>query len=133
MRRFIIILAIATAASACREYDVDEVLLQREDLSLTVKGDPHFIFDPLTCQFSHNSTTNEYRMFDDRLSDWVTLKCSQRPDTEGQSLTADISWTGSSSIRTEEGLKFVVQKTSADGYVWMWNKSKSIGIVIKNL
>ena len=133
MRRFIIILAIATAASACRGYDVDEVLLQREDLSLTVKGDPHFIFDPLTCQFSHNGTTNEYRMFDDRLSDWVTLKCSQRPDTEGQSLTADISWTGSSSIRTEEGLKFVVQKTSADGYVWMWNKSKSIGIVIKNL
>lgn len=133
MRRFIIILAIATAASACREYDVDEVLLQREDLSLTVKGDPHFIFDPLTCQFSHNGTTNEYRMFDDRLSDWVTLKCSQRPDTEGQLLTADISWTGSSSIRTEEGLKFVVQKTSADGYVWMWNKSKSIGIVIKNL
>lgn len=133
MRRLIMILAIAAAASACRGYDVDEVLLQREDISLTVKGDPHFIFNPLTCQFSHNSTTNEYRMFDDRLSDWVTLKCSQRPDTEGQSLTADISWTGSSSIRTEEGLKFVVQKTSAEGYVWLWNKSKSIGIVIKNL
>ena len=30
-------------------------------------------------------------------------------------------------------LKFVVEKTDAQGHIWMWNKSKKIGIVIKNL
>ena len=72
-------------------------------------------------------------MHDDKLADWVVVKCSAKPDTEGQSLTADITWTASSSTRVERNLKFTVQKTASDGRVWMWNKSKRIGIVVKNL
>jgi len=133
MRRLTLILIIAAAAVGCCRYDVDEVLLERDDISLTFKGDTQLAYDPTTCQISHNRATYEYRMCDDRLSYWFTVKCHERPDTEGQSLNADITWTASSSTRTEHNLKFVVRKISPDGRIWMWNKSKRIGIVIKNL
>ena len=132
MRRLIILIIIAAISAGCR-YDIDEILLVKEDISLTMKGEELFTYDPLTCQMSYSSSDNIYRIYDDKLSDWVVVECSERPDTEGQTLTADITWTASTSMRIERNLKFTVQKTSADGKVWMWNKSKSIGIVIKNL
>ena len=133
MRRLIFIIGIAFLLAGCSRYDIVEVLLERDEISFTIKGEPQFVYDPATSQFSHNKATNVYRMFDDKLSDWVTVQCSERPDTEGQNVIADISWTASSSTRYERNLRFVVHKTSANGEVWMWNKSKSIGIVIKNL
>lgn len=132
MRKLVMLVIIASIATGCR-WDIDEILLQKEDISLTIKGADLFVYDPLTCQISFSSPDNVYRMYDDKLADWVTVKCSERPDTEGQSITADISWTASSSTKTERGLRFTVQKTSADGKVWLWNKSQKIGIVIKNL
>ena len=133
MRRLIISMMTIIVATGCCRYDLDEVLLQREDISMTLKGQPEFIYDAASCQISHNKATNIYRIFDDKLSHWLVIECSTRPDTEGQSLTADVTWTAASSTRTERGLKFTVEKTAADGRVWMWNKSKRIGIVIKNL
>ena len=132
MRKLVMLVIIASIATGCR-WDIDEILLQKEDISLTIKGADLFVYVPLTCQISFSSPDNVYRMYDDKLADWVTVKCSERPDTEGQSITADISWTASSSTKTERGLRFTVQKTSADGKVWLWNKSQKIGIVIKNL
>lgn len=132
MRRLILTAAIAVIATGCR-YDIDEILLERDDVSFTMKGEDVFIYAPATCQISHSIPENTYRMYDDRLSDWVIVKCSERPDTEGQVISADLTWTASSSTRKEKGLRFTVQRTAPDGKVWMWNKSKKIGIVIKNL
>lgn len=133
MKRLMIFMMMLSVVTGCRPYDLDEILLQREDISMTLKGQPEFIFDAASCQLSHNKEANIYRIFDDKLSHWLVIECSARPDTEGQSLTADITWTAASSTRTERELKFTVEKTAADGKVWMWNKSKRIGIVIKNL
>lgn len=132
MRKLMILTIITSIATGC-VWDIDEILLDRNDISLTMKGEDLFVYDPITCQLSFSSSDNIYRMYDDRLADWVIIKCSERPDTEGQILTADITWTASSSTKTERGLKFTVQKTSSDGKVWLWNKSQKIGIVIKNL
>lgn len=133
MHKTILILIIAVFIQGCCRYDIDEVLLQREDISLTFKGDLQFAYNPLNCQLGYNDTDNEYRVYNDLLSDWFIIKCSSKPDTEGQTVNADLIWTTSSSIRKENGLSFIVQKTDDKGQVWMWNKSKRIGIVIKNL
>ena len=133
MKRIIAILTIITAAAGCCRYDVDEVLLMREEISITQKGTVMMSYDPLRCQMSHEKATNTYRVFDDMIADWFIVKCSERPDNEGQELTADVTWTTSKDTKTEKGLKFVVEKTDAQGHIWMWNKSKKIGIVIKNL
>lgn len=126
-------LAVLATAVSCSLYDIDEVLLRRDDISMTMKGAEQFAYDPLTCQMSHNSTTNEYRIFDDNLSNWLIVKCYERPSDEGQELTADVTWTASSSTRSMKGLTFRVEKMDESGMIWMWCRQKSIGIVIKNL
>lgn len=132
MRKLIIVMIMAFAVS-CNPYDIDEVLLMRDDISMTMKGEVLFSYDPLTCQMSHNDSKNEYRMFDDKLSEWVIIRCGQRPSYEGQELTADLTWTSDSSVRTMKELTFKIERTDASGTIWMWCRKKSIGIVIKNL
>ena len=46
-------------------YDIDEILLQREDISMTVKGAEQFVYDPVTCQLGYNEAENEFRVLDD--------------------------------------------------------------------
>lgn len=130
-KALILFLLIATAS--CSPYDIDEVLLERDDISMTIKGVEQFVYDPLTCQMSHNSTTHEYRISDDKLSNWMIVKCYERPSNEGQELTADVSWTASSSTKILKGLTFKIEKVDGSGTIWMWCRQKSIGIVIKNL
>ena len=131
-RLFILFIAVIAAAGCCR-FDLDEVLLPREDISLTHKGKLIMSYDPLTCQMSHDHDSNMYRIYDDAISAWFTVRCSQAPHSTGQEITADVSWTTPDDTKSENGLTFTVEKTSPDGRIWMWNKSKSIGIVIKNL
>ena len=132
MKKIMIFLLLA-AMTSCSLYDIDEVLLQRDEISMTMKGVEQFVYDPVTCQMSHNATTNEYRMFNDKLSDWLIVKCYERPSNEGQDITADVTWTASSSPKSIRGLTFSIEKMDASGTVWMWCRQKSIGIVIKNL
>lgn len=132
MKKIMIFLLLA-AMTSCSLYDIDEVLLQRDEISMTMKGVEQFVYDPVTCQMSHNATTNEYRMFNDKLSDWLIVKCYERPSDEGQDITADVTWTASSSTKSIRGLTFRIEKMDASGTVWMWCRQKSIGIVIKNL
>lgn len=132
MKKIMIFLLLA-AMTSCSLYDIDEVLLQRDEISMTMKGVEQFVYDPVTCQMSHNATTNEYRMFNDKLSDWLIVKCYERPSNEGQDITADVTWTASSSTKSIRGLTFSIEKMDASGTVWMWCRQKSIGIVIKNL
>lgn len=129
----LMILMMTVLAVSCNPYDIDEVLLMREDISMTMKGEVLFSYDPLTCQMSYNDSRNEYRMFDDKLSEWVIVRCDQRPSDEGQELTAEITWTSDSSVRTMKELTFRIERTDASGTIWMWCRKKSIGIVIKNL
>ncbi len=129
----LIILSIFLAAAACTHVEIGEVLLPREDISMTIAAEEQFSYDPLTCQLSHNVRENEYRVLDDRLSKWFTLKCSAMPVNEGQEIQADLTWTGAKKIETLEELTFTVKKTDSEGKVWLWNEKKSIGIVIKNL
>lgn len=133
MNRILILLIAVIAASGCSRFDLDEVLLPREDISMTHKGKLIMSYDPLTCQMSHDHEDNMYRIYNDAISDWFTVRCSQTPHSTGQEITADVSWTTPDDTKSEKGLKFTVEKTSTDGTIWMWNKSKSIGIVIKNL
>lgn len=133
MKRIFVIFTILFTAAGCCRYDVDEVLLMREDISITQKGEVMMSYDPLKCQMSHDKAKNIYRVYNDMIADWFIVKCSERPDNEGQELTADVTWTTSKDTKKEKGLKFVVEKTDAQGHIWMWNKSKKIGIVIKNL
>ena len=134
MKKYTYILLVSLLAlTGCKRFDIDEILLEREDLSLTVKGELQFSYDPLTCQIGQNITENEYRIYDDALSNWLIVKCSEKPTNEGQELKATVSWTTIDDIRKENDLEFEVHKIDSKGKIWMWNNSKDIGVVIQEL
>ncbi|MBR5835096.1 MAG: hypothetical protein IKY66_02935 [Bacteroidales bacterium] len=132
-RHIIFLAAVIFCLAGCQRYDIEEILLQRNDISLTIKGEDALVYDPLTFQIGYNADKNEFRIFDDNLGNWFVLKCHERPSSSGQTLTADLRWTTASSTRTKNGLLFRVEKTDSKGHIWMWCDKEAIGIVVKEL
>ena len=136
MRRFgylICLLLMAVSAGSCVKYDIDEILLEREDLSLTWKGEDQVDYDPLTWQAGCNVRKGEYRVFDDSMANYFAVKCSEHPVNEGQDITADVVWTMKTTIKRYEGIRMTVRKLAPDGRIWLWSRSQQIGVVIKEI
>lgn len=127
-----IILTIATICS-CAGLQPEEILLPRTEASLTIKEEVLMEFDPATCQIGYNSERNEFRLVNDKLSDWFIFISDAAPTNVGQEVKASLEYTSLSNIKTLSDLTFSIEKTAPDGTVWLWNKDKKIGIVIKVL
>mgnify|MGYP003310981443 FL=1 len=133
MKKAFLTLIIISSLAGCINYDINEILLQREEISLTSKGVDQLTYDPLTCQMSYNESKNEFKVFRDNLSDWFVVTCDDRPVEEGQIIIASISWTAETNTHTIPDLEFEVMKTSDDGKIWMWCESAKIGVVVQIL
>ena len=117
--------------AGCQEYDIEEILLNREDISLTVRGKDELVYDPATFQLGYNGQTNEFRVFSDDLGNWFSLRCDSRPSAQGESIKGDIKWTSTNTTRSKNGITFSVEKTDAEGHIWLWCKEEAIGVVVK--
>lgn len=133
IRRFIYAGAVALALSSCQFYNIDEVLLSRNDISMTLKGELQMSFDENTCQLGYNTGRNEYRVYDEKLENWFILRCSAQPTSEGQEIKATLEYTVKGNTKTLNDLEFVVERTSSEGLIWLWNRDKQIGVVVKAL
>lgn len=133
MKRIILIMAVLIGAAGCQTYDIGEILLQRDDISLTVRGEEQLKYIAETFQIGYNAELNEFRVFDDDMANWFVLKCSSRPDTEGQEVTADIRWTTPNTTKTKKSLTFRVEKTDSEGHIWLWCNNEAIGVVVQEL
>lgn len=125
--------SVLLTSVGCVDYDVEEILLMREDISLTLRGELHFKYDPMTCQAGYSPERYEFRVYDDVLGDWFVLKCSSDPAEKGKKVKASLEYTTSDSMMNLKDLDFEVRKTDSEGYVWMWNDSRKIGVVVKRL
>lgn len=134
MKRHILTLLVPVLAlTGCNRYDIDEILLQREDISLTIRGELIFSHDPSTGQLGYNSESSTFRVYDDDLGHWFILSCRTSPDTEGQDIKADIEYTTQTDTKTIRNLEFKVKKTDRSGNIWLWNDERKIGAVVKRL
>ena len=70
----ILLLFLALTAIGCNRYDIDEILVSRNDISLTWKGVEQFSYDPATCQMGFNASKNEFRAQTDNLSEWYIIE-----------------------------------------------------------
>lgn len=119
--------------TGCVQPQPDEVLLPRTEISLTIKGEVVMEFVPTTCQIGYSSERYEFRLVDNKLRDWVIFRSDAKPTDVGQHVNATLEYTSEDSVKTLKGLVFSVEKTAPDGTVWLWNKDKKIGIIIKTL
>ena len=137
MTHFLRFAAIVTMTlgilGGCVKYDLDEILLAREDISLTWRGEEQISYDPQTWQLSCNVRKGEYRAHDDSMANYYVIKCSERPVEEGQDLVADVEWTVATNIKRYEGARFTVKKKGTDGLIWLWSNTQKIGLVIKEI
>ena len=68
MKKILIFAFTSLLFCACQEYDIEEVLLVRSDISLTEKGKIQYTFDPLKGQVTINAEKTLYRYIFDDLS-----------------------------------------------------------------
>jgi hypothetical protein len=133
MRIRILILVFMLTATGCARYTMDEVLLQRSEISLTWKGELQVEYEAEKFQIGFNEHRNEFRVYDDKLANWFIVRLSSFPSYEGEELSATVSWTGKKSTKTFSDLDFKVEQSDEKGHHWLWNESNKIGIIIKNI
>lgn len=121
------------ALSGCTGPQPDEVLLPRTDISLTVKGEVQMAYNPYLCQIGYNRQNHEFRLVNDKIRDWVIFRSEAPPTDVGQKVKAYLEYTVADNTKRLDGIVFTVEKTDSDGRVWLWNKDKKIGIIIKTL
>ena len=130
--KYMAVLAAVLLMGSCMQYDVMEVLLSRNDISLTVKGNPVFVYQPDNCQVAFNTKRNEYQAMNDDGSEYYVLRAYQTLSSLGQEFSADLRYTASGKEKNEEDLTFRIERISnSEGLVWLWCSSDNIGIVIK--
>lgn len=127
----IFVLAVLTLA-ACAEYDINEVLLVRDDVSLTLRGKPQYVFTADDGQMATNADRTIYRYMTDDLMNWLEVKCQSKPGGVGEKIIADIKWKSRISSGEENNLEFEIKQTDGSGMIWLWNKSNNIGLVIRD-
>lgn len=133
MKRSIIFLLMAAIATGCFPEGQQSPLLELSEISLSWKGNSQIVYNSSDYQMGYSDTTNEYRIYDDRLANWFTIRCDSKPETEGQEFAADVSWTGRKSTKSFTGRTFKVEKMDENGLIWLWCQSEKIGIIIKNI
>ena len=127
----IFVLAVLTL-DACAEYDINEVLLVRDDVSLTLRGKPQYVFAADNGQMATNADRTIYRYMTDDLMNWLEVKCQSKPGGVGEKIIADIKWKSKISSGEENNLEFEIKQTDGSGMIWLWNKSNNIGLVIRD-
>ena len=132
MKRASIILILTSVLVSCNP-NSDITQMNGTEISLTWNGVEQVTYNPDTYQLAYNSNKYEYRVYEDKPSSWFTVRCSSRPVTEGQTLSADVSWSVMESKKAFKALRFEVQKTDENGQIWLWNKSEKIGIIVKDI
>ena len=129
---YILSLLAFVCVCGCNRYDVEDVLLTRGDVSLTIKGEPVFVYDQNTCQAAYNSEKNEYRAMTDDMTKYFVLRANQTLSDIDQEFLADLTYTTDRKEKVEKGLTFKIEKISnSEGLVWLWCSSRNIGLVIK--
>ena len=132
MRLYILGFVTVVCAWGCRQYNMEEILMTRDDVSLTIKGEPVFVYDADNCQTAYNLGKNEYRAMTDDMTQYFVLKANQGLSHIGQKFSADLTYNTGQKEKTEKGLTFEIEKISnAEGLVWLWCSSRSIGLVIR--
>ena len=133
MKHLTFILLGLLTFTGCTFYSMEDILLRESEISLSWRGEQQVVYVPSEFQLAFNDRDNEFRVYSDRLGEWFTVKCSEKPSAEGQLLKADVSWTASKSTKQLKSLDMKVEKTDEEGLIWLWNSSHRIGIIIKDI
>jgi len=130
LKYLLLIVASFALMTACSHNDIPEIL-EDDTPSLVIKGVRKFRFDKLTCQESFSISRNEFRIGDDKMSDYFVLTLNQLPVSEGMSVKGKLTWTTDDDIRTIKNQTFSVLKIDENQTVWLKCEAENIYVVVQ--
>lgn len=128
--RILVCAVLALCLVACEGARLREENLKCNDISLTIEGKQMIVYDSLRFQLGFNNARNEFRVHDDELNNIFVLQCDERPYTEEQELSANLSYRVNGGEMRSSRLFMVVQKIDRNGHIWLWDGDSRTGAVV---
>lgn len=129
----IAIAVLYLGTGGCVGMTPDPEFIESEDFILRKDGVEVLKYDPVEWQMSFNREKKQFRVFNDRMTKFYILTCSEIPQSEGQKVKCTLKYTDIGSTPEKTGLNFKVVKTKPDGTVWLWCRELKTGVTVKIL
>ena len=132
MRRPYLLLLCALLLAGCAGNRMRDAFEDGDELRLMVGGQVVFTYEPNTCQLAFSRAQKEFRAHTDNMSDFYAVTFTELPSTQGQTVTADLTWTTERDVLTRKNLTLEVVRIEGDQF-WLWSNSGRIGLCIRIL
>ena len=109
----------------------EEFINSSDGVSLTINGKQVMTYKEGKHQIGYNDEEVQFRVSDDKFSNFFVVKCTEVPKEQGQTFEALLTYTTDNDI-LEKLCYFTVSKIDGD-MVWLWDGSKKIGAVVRLL
>ena len=83
-------------------------------------------------KLSFSRDRKEFRAHTDNMSDFYAVRFTELPTIQGQTVTADLTWTTERDVLTRKNLTLEVVRIEGDQF-WLWSNSGRIGLCIRIL
>ncbi|MCQ2136139.1 MAG: hypothetical protein MJY67_04400 [Bacteroidales bacterium] len=135
LRNVSLMILLALVTVSCDKYrGIQEEFMRGEnEISLSIKGEKVFSYDPLTQQLGYDPGKREFRVMDDDMSDYFVIQLNKDLTQIGSSCSGTLKYTTEDEVITKTGISFTLQKTGDDGLKWLWSKKNGIGAVVREL
>ena len=117
---------------ACGDQRMQSAFSENDDIRLMVGRDIPFVYEPATCQLAFSRDRKEFRAHTDNMSDFYAVRFTELPTIQGQTVTADLTWTTERDVLTRKNLTLEVVRIEGDQF-WLWSNSGRIGLCIRIL
>ena len=124
--------AILSVLTGCSDKRMRSAFSENDEIRLMVGGSIPFTYEPNTCQLSFSRDRKEFRAHTDNMSDFYAVSLSQIPSMQGETVTADLTWTTERDVLTRKNLTLEVIRIEGDQF-WLWSNSGRIGLCIRVL
>lgn len=131
-KRLPLLAGLLCLAVSCQNNRMEEPLLESDTLLLKVGDTVVHTFDEANGQLGFSPDRYEFRVSNDDMSDYFVLSCSEMPVEAGQSLKANIVWTGRSGVQRRSNVPMKVQKIQG-GTIWLWSSREHVAAIVKEL
>lgn len=125
-------LGVITAAASCNKgsEQMKQFCADNDDVSLTVGGTVIMEYDENLHQLGWNESLNEFRLSDDTMYDFFSLKLDKIP-SEGGETSVTLVYTTEDNIITKK-MHMTLARTDGHKY-WFWSRKGRIGAVVTRL
>lgn len=133
MKKYIFIfIATVLAVSCVKDNLMEETLMPQNDVCVIRKGVTECSYDENSWQMGYNASENKFWACRDDMGEYFILTLKGSP-VAGQSVKGDLTFTTSTTLVRQFGVKFEVASVEESGLIKLWNSNSSLGVVVMKL